>query len=206
MEGEVEVASVLEPPVPLIVAPVERFNRSFEWLAGVDLEGVFSQRPSLMMSVPGFMRGAYRSAMRVALTEIDQGRSDGDSSRSSRGWKLFLLLPRLLLHKLPRGGQVPKKQLQRRFESFTDGDWAHLLATSIDCASRAAQSSSRRSRRRDPDNLEARAARAEALTQMGELSRWRELLWHQGPGLLLLRSRILRDAPLCSETPSHLIS
>ena len=170
MEGEVEVASVLEPPVLIIVAPVERFNRSFEWLAGVDLEAVFSQRPSLMKSVPGFMRGAYRSAMRVALTKIDQGRSDGDSSRSSRGWKLFLLLPRLLLHKPPRGGQVPKKQLQRRFESFTDGDWAHLLATSIDCASRAAQASSRRSRRRDQDNLEARAARVEALTQMGELS------------------------------------
>ena len=52
MEGEVEVASVLEPPVPIIVAPVERFNRSFEWLAGVDLEVVFSQRPSLMKSVP----------------------------------------------------------------------------------------------------------------------------------------------------------
>ena len=38
MEGEVEVASVPEPPVPAIVVPVERFNRSFEWLAGVDLE------------------------------------------------------------------------------------------------------------------------------------------------------------------------
>ena len=122
------------------------------------------------------MKGAYRSAMRVALTEIDQGRSDGDASRSSRGWKLFLLLPRLLLHKPPRGGQVPKKQLQRRFESFTEGEWAPLLATGIECASRASQASSRRSRRRDPDNLEARAARAEALTQVGELSAARLVL------------------------------
>ena len=101
MEGEVEVASVPEPLVLVIVAPVERFNRSFEWLAGVDLEAVFSQRPSLMNSVPGFLKGAYRSALRVALT-------DGDASRSFRGWKLFFLLPRLLLRKPPRGGQVPE--------------------------------------------------------------------------------------------------
>ena len=85
VEGEVEVTSVLEPPVPVIVAPLERFNRSFEWLAGVDLEVVFNQRPSLMKSVPGFMRGACRSTMRVALTEIDQGRSDGDSSLTQMG-------------------------------------------------------------------------------------------------------------------------
>ena len=176
MEGEVEVASFPEPPVPAVVVPVERFNRSFEWLAGVDLVAVFSQRPCLMKSVPGFMKGAYRSTMRVALTEIDQGRSDGDASRSSRGWKLFLLLPRILLHKLPRSGLVPKKQLHRKFESFSEGDWASLLAASIDCASRAAQASSRRTRRRDPDNLEARAARAEALTHMGELFATRHAL------------------------------
>ena len=47
-------ASFPEPPVPAVVVPVERFNRSFEWLAGVDLVAVFSQRPCLMKSVPGF--------------------------------------------------------------------------------------------------------------------------------------------------------
>ena len=59
--------------------------------------------------------------MRVALAEIDQGRAES-------GWKLFLLLPRFLLHKPPRGGLVPKKQLQHRFEVFAEGDWASLLA------------------------------------------------------------------------------
>ena len=90
--------------------------------------------------------GAYRSAMRVALAEIDQGRSEEDVTRSSRGWKLFLLLPRLLLHKPPRGGLVPKKQLQHRFEVFSQGDWASLLKD-MEHATRAAQESSRRSRR-----------------------------------------------------------
>ena len=124
--GEAEVVSVPEAPVPAVSVPVERFTDSFQWLGEVDLEVVFKQRPCLMKSVPGFMKGAYQSAMRIAFAKIDQGRVEGDATRSSRGWKLFLLLPRLLLHKPPRGGLVPKRKLQDRFEVFADGDWASL--------------------------------------------------------------------------------
>ena len=105
---------------------------------------------------------------------------------------------------------MPKKQLQHRFESFTEGDWAPLLATGIDCASRAAQASSRRSRRRDLDNLEARAARAEALTQMGELSAARLALEGAavapGTRATLAALQDPERRPLFSETLSHLIS
>ena len=174
--GEMEVEPFLEPPVPPVAVPVGNFLGSFQWLVEVDLEVVFKQRPCLMKSVPGFLKWAYRSAMRVALTEIDQGRSEEDATRSSRGWKLFLLLPRLLLHKPPRGGLVPKKQLQHRFEVFSQGDWVSLLNASMEHATRAAQASSRRSRRRDHDNLEFRAARAEGLVHMGEFSEARQAL------------------------------
>ena len=83
-EGEVEVACAPEPPVPAVAGPRREVQRQ--------------------------LKGAYRSAIRLALTGVDQGRSDG-----ARCWKLFLLLPRLLLRKPPRGGLLPKKQLQRRF-------------------------------------------------------------------------------------------
>ena len=36
---------------------------------------LFAKRACLMKAVPGFMKGAYRSAMRIALAEIDEGRS-----------------------------------------------------------------------------------------------------------------------------------
>ena len=72
--GEAEVVSVPEAPVPTVSVPVERFTDSFQWLGEVDLEVVFKRRPCLMKSVPGFMKGAYRSAMRVACAEINQGR------------------------------------------------------------------------------------------------------------------------------------
>ena len=55
--GEAEVVSVPEAPVPTVSVPVERFTDSFQWLGEVDLEVVFKQRPCLMKSVPGFMKG-----------------------------------------------------------------------------------------------------------------------------------------------------
>ena len=76
---------------------LESFSASFEWLAAVDMESLFTQRAYHLKSVPD------RSAIRIALTEIDEGRTQDAFSRTSRGWKLFLLLPRLLLHRPPRG-------------------------------------------------------------------------------------------------------
>ena len=74
------------------------------WLATVDVEAVFRRRAVLMKTVPVFMQGAYRSAMRVAMSEIDAGRSNSDRTRSAAGWRLFMLLPRLLLFRPSRGG------------------------------------------------------------------------------------------------------
>ena len=155
---------------------LENLSASFEWLASVDLESVFSQRACVMKAVPGFMRGAYRSAMRLALAEIDEGRAHNMNMRMSRGWKLFLLLPRLLLFRPPRGGKIPKAQLHRRFEAFARGEWATLMDCGQECTSRGAQACSRRRRRANHDDQESRAARAEALVQMGELSSARQAL------------------------------
>ena len=82
-EGEVEVVPPPEPLVPSVAVLVERFVGSSQWLAEVDLEVVFEHRPCLMKSVPGLMKEAYRSAMRVAFTEIVQGRSESDAGVGS---------------------------------------------------------------------------------------------------------------------------
>ena len=158
-EGEEDPEPTLspEPLFPIVSVQLETFTASFEWLA--------SQRACLMKSVLGFMKGFYRSAMRVALVEIDEGRNHRALLRTSRGWKLFLASPRLLLHRPARGGQIPKVQLQRRIEVFSRGD-----------SSRAAQGFSRRRRRVVHDDVDARAACAEALVQLGELSAARQAL------------------------------
>ena len=48
-----------------------------------------------------------------------------------RGWKLFFLVPRLLLFRPSRGGSVPKKQLKDRVALFQNGEWDVLLEKSL---------------------------------------------------------------------------
>ena len=102
-------------------------RRAMASLDEVDLESEFTTRACVMKTPPVFLRGMYRSAMRFALTEADRGREAGDMLMLSRAWKLFLLLPRLLLRRPARGGNVPKSRLHERFADFADGRWASLL-------------------------------------------------------------------------------
>ena len=87
-----------------------------------------------------------------------------------RGWKLFLLLPRMLLHRPPRGGLISKEKLGARFQLFAQGQWA----ASASCDDRQLRDGRRR--RVNGDDLERRAKRAELLVGMGELSSARQAL------------------------------
>ena len=64
----------------------------------------------LMKSVPRFMRGPFRNCVRVALDEIIQDHSAHDVLRQTRGWKLFHMLPRMLLSCPPRGRAVEPRE------------------------------------------------------------------------------------------------
>ena len=61
----------------------------------VDMCHLFSMRAVVMKSPPKFLRGAYRSALRIALREICEGAAQHDQTRQTRGWKLLVLLPRM---------------------------------------------------------------------------------------------------------------
>ena len=76
-------------------------------LDGVNLTTTFSLRASVMKTIPGFLRGPLRTAMRMDMTEAVHP----VLLRQERGWKLLLLLPSLLVHRPPRGGMVPKRKL-----------------------------------------------------------------------------------------------
>ncbi len=90
-----EEIPVIEDPVPDMVdvrlTPAIRV--ALEWLDTVNLCDEFTRRTAVMKSVP------YRNAMRLAMEEATHVVPD----RSERGWRLFLLLPRLLLHRPARG-------------------------------------------------------------------------------------------------------
>ena len=94
--------------------------------------------------------------------------------REENGWKFLMLLPRMLLHKLPTGGGIPKQKLLERFDMFNRGQWEALLAASCVCCTQAAVG--RRRWRTQSDNISGRVERAEALVHLGELSSARQVL------------------------------
>ena len=86
----------------------------FAALSDVDLKSCFTFRACVMRTVPHIMKGAFRLAIRTALEEILEGHRSDNDARMARGWKLFMLLPRMLLFRPRHGGPVPRKQLEER--------------------------------------------------------------------------------------------
>ena len=121
-----------------------------------------------MRSIPPILRGPFRNAPRIAMDEAIGGIEVFDELRQERAWKLFLLLPRVLLQRPGRGGLVPRSKIEERLRLFAEGRWADLVNESIQSALFGSEAA-RRKRRRQEDNLARRAARVEKLVAVGEL-------------------------------------
>ena len=112
-------AEATEEPFSLSVelgTPV--FREGLVSLDAIDLAEVWKIRGNLMKTVPRFLQGVYRIAMRQALEAVNLGEERGDVLLQTRGWKLFFLVPRMFLFRPSRGGQVPKKALMARVDLF----------------------------------------------------------------------------------------
>ena len=155
--AEEEDGECREPVQDIVFVPQRRsMAAGFESLDMVDLERVFEVRALVMKSVPGFMKGAFRGALKISLEEIiRKGQLASNVETTTRGWKLFMLLPRMLLCRPPRGGLIPRKRLEERLAAFNDGDWVTLIEFSLECADDKAPSHNLRemesSRRRQND-------------------------------------------------------
>ena len=114
-----------DPPVPAIpVNPVRRVVGAFAQLDVVDL---FERRTRIMRTVPYVMRGAHREAMRVALDHISSGRSRSETLQEERGWKLFLLIPRLLLFRPGREASFRSENWRREPTDSQQDSGCHCL-------------------------------------------------------------------------------
>ena len=125
--GDLESADDAEEEIPFRHPGVRSCQLGFRSLDVVQLSDAFQQRGCLMQNVPRFLRGPFRRALRVALEEILKGARTNDTVTEERGWKLFLMLPRMLLHRPGRGEMVSKPKLVARFEMFVRGEWQALI-------------------------------------------------------------------------------
>ena len=128
----VPVEELVEQVPDLQLPHREAFTRGLHSFGAVDLETILRRRPIIIMrSVPTFLKGAFRRALVFAADEALEGLAALDERRQKRTWKLFMLLPRLLLHRPSRGGLVKKTLLRERFAKFASGWWDSLLEESV---------------------------------------------------------------------------
>ena len=157
--SEASVGGHVDATEPLRTALV-----AFASLDSFILPNLLKKRPSVMRSVPHFLKGPFPNALRLALEEA----VSEEVIRQERGWKLMMLLPRMLMHRPPRGGLIAKDKLHQRFQSFVRGEWLMLLDEEAAIA--------RRRRHHRGDDVQKRADRAELKVAFGELSSARQAL------------------------------
>ncbi|CAK0790564.1 unnamed protein product, partial [Prorocentrum cordatum] len=154
-------------------------------LDATDAASVLRARVPTLQRAPAFVRGPLRNALRKALELIREG--EADETGAARGWKLFLLLPRLLLRREAGQQRIPKEHLLERFTRFEAGDWAQLLTEAQpgpprrpperDANGQSRAPEARRGRAPDEnEELRSRCERARELIRLGEVSAARQAL------------------------------
>ena len=60
-------------------------SNGFQGLDEVSLAEVFEVRAQVMKTVPNFMKGVFRGALKLSLDEIFKGRAKNDGVKETRG-------------------------------------------------------------------------------------------------------------------------
>ena len=141
--------------------------RAWESLDTIDCQELFLKNIPMLKSCPRFLRGRLRECFSFALRERLRGKIVGDDQAELRGWKLFALIPLMLLHKTRGIGSVGRDELAHRIEDFTRGRWTQLIDQ--------AQQQSNQDLREQPHTTEEedrkqRGLAAMAKIQMGQVA------------------------------------
>ena len=109
---------------------------------------IWKIRGKLMKSVPKFMQGVYRCAMRHALDAVIFGESQGDVLAQTRAWKFFFSSRGCSSFAPAAEVQVSKKVLMARVDLFNSGRWDELVEMSVTSSLDAVCAQARRRRGR----------------------------------------------------------
>ena len=142
---------------------------SWAWLDSLDLCAELTVPIPTIRVPPRFLHQALTKAFLLPLRVLSQPRAT--EVQQTRAWTLFLLLPRLLLHRSPQGAQDGRAALLRRVDDFHAGRWASLHANS---RSSLPELGSRLSA--EGDEAASRRRRACAQVHNGDFSRARAIL------------------------------
>ena len=156
-----------------------RLRAAFAAIEPYDAETVLSHPCSMLRAPPRFLKGPLRKALRFALDLIYHAGSP-EGLGQEHAWKIWLLLPRMLLFRHP-GSSVPKREFLARFDDFFHGRWQALVRASGafpqgQPSAAEAPDPCHRETGQPGDDAARRADRAVRLARLGELSAARQAL------------------------------
>ena len=135
-------------------------------LDDLDLLATLQEKAIFFQSPPQFLKGRIRQILTQSLEEI---LTAPNAQHSARAWKLWFLLPRMLLQRPPGVRNLPKDEWRERIAHFQEGRWATLLQ-------HVTRPPGTNQPRDDTEDLNRRAHRARHLIHHGELSAARQAL------------------------------
>ena len=102
-------------------------DESWAQFDNIDVQEVFQQRVPMLKTCAHFLRGRLRHSFFIALHERLKRKLEVDPVGEERAWKLFALVPIMILHRPRNTGSVGRSELAQRVEDFVAGRWSELL-------------------------------------------------------------------------------
>ena len=159
-----------------------RLRTALSSLDDIDLPATLQKRCAFFQTPPHFIRGRVRQALTLALECITAATNEANAVRA---WKLWLLLPRMLLSRKPGTRSLPKNDWKHRIQQFQQGDWLQLLQQANHTNTTTSNNTNNPRDHAAGSDDTRRAERARYLVHLGELSAARQALtagplsaWH----------------------------
>ena len=136
------------------------------------MEDIFRTRVPMLKSCPHFLRGRLRESFQVALRERHRAKMVQDEQAEIRAWKLFGLVPLMLIHRPSGTGAVGRSELCHRADEFARGHWSKLVTDALQICPHHARP---RAERSESEEQVRRGKAAQARVHCGQVSRAQEL-------------------------------
>jgi hypothetical protein len=158
--------------VPKVAVSDGRGGMVAAWatLDAIELKEEWKNPCATVREVPEFFSKQLQEAFHVATARIREMHGKKKDIELERAWKLFLLLPRMLLSRTKQKGEDGKAEFFSRFRSFQRGDWLKLVQQ----ARRPKRK--KQAQRVDVDVVQEKLRAAEQRARLGELSHARQEL------------------------------
>ena len=95
-------------PNPRVCRGTAFFPESWAVLDEVELDNWFALRVPTLRSCPHFLRGRLRHCFAITLREQRRAKIEGNEAAEVPAWKLFRLVPMMLLHRPKHAGSIGK--------------------------------------------------------------------------------------------------